>query len=155
MRRIPSFVVVAAVLLVVPVLAQESQQPPTPPGRNLLSGLSGTYRLQEREPRPAVSVLDRLTVAKFLAEAGINREHYSLAGPVAQLLSAEGIDPAELAISPRTPSSATPARTAAGVFVIGLVILLLLLAAWQPLKGLLSAYHWFGFRAADKAGRLS
>ena len=80
--------VLSGLLGIGPVAAQDDDQDPV---RNYLR-----YWESTEPPTADPSVLNRLAVASFLAEAEITRENYGLAGAIAQRLEQEGVATDEL-----------------------------------------------------------
>ena len=94
--------------------------------RPWVDAAGGSWPEPDQPPAAAaVSVVDQLAVARFLAETGIDQDDYRTAALIARRLAAEGIDPADLErLSARGNS---PYYTGGAVAIAGL----LLIAAWR------------------------
>ena len=65
--------------------------------RPWVDAAGGSWPEPDQPPAAAaVSVVDQLAVARFLAETGIDQDDYRTAALIARRLAAEGIDPADL-----------------------------------------------------------
>ena len=81
--------ILSGLLVVSPVAAQDDDRDPV---LDYLINLGASPPAAD----PAISVLEHVTVAHFLAESGIDRADYGLAHAIAQRLKREDIELAEL-----------------------------------------------------------
>ena len=120
-----------ALFLSLPTIAA-TQETPSPDDVDdpfvdfMLTRLSPSENPESASEPP--SVLDQMVIADYLANAGIDREQYGLAGAIAQRLAREGIDPAELS---RLGTADIETRMTYRMIGIVLITILLLFAAWR------------------------